>query len=100
MQRIGLKYLFPTIKGGKYLGGVMVDDEIRESFVRLETKIDLLPCPARGERLAKLEQSKENGEKLEQKDQTRKSTAIGIWRIVISAIGLGIVVLEAIALVK
>ena len=69
-------------------------------LARIEEKIDNLPCANRGERLARIEQQLENGDKQEQRDHDKKTESFGLWRVFISVAGLAILVLQIIGIVK
>jgi len=70
-----------------------MEEDVASAFQRLESKIDNLPCSERGERLARLEQSKENG-------HIKKSESFDLWKVIIPAIGLAIIILQVMGLVK
>ena len=67
----------------------IMDQEIREAFQTVFTKIDNLPCGERGIQLARIEQKQVNGE-------TQKKTRIELWKIWISLAALIIVVAEVV----
>lgn len=67
----------------------IMDQEIREAFQTVYTKLDKLPCGERGEQLARINQKLENGE-------TNKKTRIELWKVWMSLAALILVVIQVV----
>ncbi len=67
----------------------IMDQEIREAFQTVYTKLDKLPCGDRGEQLARIDQKLENGE-------TNKKTRIELWKVWMSLAALILVVIQVV----
>ena len=75
----------------------MTNDEL---WIKIEDRFNDLPCPDRGERLASLEQYNKNGERQEDVEHDKKVESFAWWKVVFSAIGVAIVVLQIIGIIK
>lgn len=77
-----------------------MDKMCEDTLLRIEGKIDNLPCADRGERLARLEQKNENGQRQEDVGHNQRIRSFGLWRILVAIGGLTIVVLQVMGMIK
>lgn len=65
-----------------------MDEDVSKAFDRIYDKVDELSI-----QVAKLEQHKENG-------HVKKTESFGLWKIIISGVALGILVLQIMGMIK